>query len=55
LIVDEYNYDVETTDGVGTHSVTTSKQAGSNVSVQAVDVVGLDSVTQSREQAINVE
>lgn len=55
LIVDGYNYDVNVTNGIGTHSVTTSKQTGSNVSVQAVDVVGLDSVTPSREQAINVE
>ena len=54
LVVDGFNYDVNTTDGVGTHSVTTSKQTGSNVSVQAVDVVELDSVTQSREKAINV-
>jgi len=54
LVVDGINYDVDTTDGVGTHSVTTSKQTGSNVSVQAVDVVELDSVTQSREKAINV-
>jgi len=54
LVVDGFNYDVDTTDGVGTHSVTTSKQTGSNVSVQAVDVVELDSVTQSREKAINV-
>ena len=54
LVVDGFNYDVDTIDGTGTHSVTTSKQAGSNVSVQAVDVVELDSVTQSREQAINV-
>jgi len=59
LDVDGYKYAVELTDGRGTHDITTSKDAGSNLAVQAIEVTSVDtsndmSVEPSQERAVNV-
>ena len=59
LDVDGYKYDVALADGRGTHALTTSRDAGSNISVHAVEVPTIDTsgdlrVEPSRERAVNV-